>query len=764
MGSTFKQQLRREQFRLKDLSLSLSQQAVSSPVTAAEFGQAYLCIATPSEKSIANLSDQSQLYIDNLKIYLLRILARTPALNYLNDRINYNLTEIFDFLGFDNFEAYRHEKSFVHIKQDLEHVLSLWETGHDPLDHLPPALKGNLGLLAATLALTALEQRVLAFIILTKNESLFETTLDLVGDFITSHHLSRHLSAVLSLPIQEIDRCLSPESNLVRSGLLLIEQEGRGTIESRLNFLTRSFAQQMLMQFQNPFELMRQFVSPVLASKLNHEHYTHIQARVSLIQTYLAQCLASQKVGINVLIYGPPGTGKTQLALLLAQALQVRMMQVSASALDGHAQSPILRLRSQRIAQQLFAGTHTLLLFDECEEVFTPIASERNAYGNKDDTAPQKSWINHMLESNACPTIWIANSVESFDPAYIRRFDISFEMPYPTTEQKMALFKNAFSVPLPRDVIRDIAQHPQTSPALIDQVAKVLRSLPPSELHHPQHHAIELVNDKLVIDRTTPIPHRAAAPMLFEVFEPAYFNCKFDVEILAANLHQHPNARLCVFGPPGTGKTAFAHWLAHHLQRPTLHKKASELMGSFVGETERNIALAFRQATQQKAILHIDEIDSFLVARDAHESLWQVTMVNEFLTQMDGFSQTLIVSTNRFEALDEAALRRFDMSIELGSLTFEQSQQLLERLRIAFKLGPLENQDLKLLSRLQGLTMGDFQQLWRRSHLIRPLHAHDLVLALQNCRAQKKNLGHAPLGFLNPDRAIGAPLDTPVFS
>ena len=108
-------------------------------------------------------------------------------------------------------------------------------------------------------------------------------------------------------------------------------------------------------------------------------------------------------------------------------------------------------------------------------------------------------------------------------------------------------------------------------------------------------------------------------------------------------------------------------------------------MGSFVGETERNIALAFRQATQQKAILHIDEIDSFLVARDAHESLWQVTMVNEFLTQMDGFSQTLIVSTNRFEALDEAALRRFDMSIELGSLTFEQSQQLLERLRIAFK-------------------------------------------------------------------------------
>ena len=94
MGSTFKQQLRREQFRLKDLSLSLSQQAVSSPVTAAEFGQAYLCIAAPSEKSIANLSDQSQLYIDNLKIYLLRILARTPALNYLNDRINYNLTEI----------------------------------------------------------------------------------------------------------------------------------------------------------------------------------------------------------------------------------------------------------------------------------------------------------------------------------------------------------------------------------------------------------------------------------------------------------------------------------------------------------------------------------------------------------------------------------------------------------------------------------------------------------------------------------------------
>lgn len=48
-------------------------------------------------------------------------------------------------------------------------------------------------------------------------------------------------------------------------------------------------------------------------------------------------------------------------------------------------------------------------------------------------------------------------------------------------------------------------------------------------------------------------------------------------------------------------------------------KKASDLLGMYVGETEQNIACAFRQAEVEGTVLVIDETDSFIYSRDTSQ-------------------------------------------------------------------------------------------------------------------------------------------------
>jgi hypothetical protein len=48
-------------------------------------------------------------------------------------------------------------------------------------------------------------------------------------------------------------------------------------------------------------------------------------------------------------------------------------------------------------------------------------------------------------------------------------------------------------------------------------------------------------------------------------------------------------------------------------------------LGAWVGESEKNIAAAFRQAEREGALLLIDEVDSFLRERSGAEPSWEVT-------------------------------------------------------------------------------------------------------------------------------------------
>ena len=76
-----------------------------------------------------------------------------------------------------------------------------------------------------------------------------------------------------------------------------------------------------------------------------------------------------------------------------------------------------------------------------------------------------------------------------------------------------------------------------------------------------------------------------------------------------------PRLNILLWGPPGAGKTEFAKFLAAKSGHKLRVKTGSGLLSKWVGGTEHNIANAFKDAEDDRAILFLDEIDGLVQAR-----------------------------------------------------------------------------------------------------------------------------------------------------
>jgi SpoVK/Ycf46/Vps4 family AAA+-type ATPase len=170
-------------------------------------------------------------------------------------------------------------------------------------------------------------------------------------------------------------------------------------------------------------------------------------------------------------------------------------------------------------------------------------------------------------------------------------------------------------------------------------------------------------------------------------------------------------------------------------------------LSKWLGENEKNIASAFREAANQGAILVIDEVDGFLRDRRGAARSWEVTAVNEMLTQMERFEGIFIASTNLIDDFDQAALRRFDLKVKFDYLRADQAWCLLERQLAELKL-PQAGAVLRgRLNRLATLTPGDFAAMARRQRFLALGSAEAFVAALEKECAMKE-VRPAAMGFI----------------
>ena len=203
----------------------------------------------------------------------------------------------------------------------------------------------------------------------------------------------------------------------------------------------------------------------------------------------------------------------------------------------------------------------------------------------------------------------------------------------------------------------------------------------------------------------------------------------FQVPRIVEALKRRGHGALCFFGPPGTGKSALAEHIAASLGQPLMVRQASDIVSKFVGETEQNMARMFEDATSEEAVLLLDEADSFLRSRRLAERSYEVSEVNEMLQGMERFAGIFICTTNLFDDLDEAALRRFTFKIRFKAL--EPLQR--ERMFVAEALGGealrLTSEQCRRLAALDQLAPGDFAAVSRQVDILGEAFSADEFLA-----------------------------------
>jgi SpoVK/Ycf46/Vps4 family AAA+-type ATPase len=207
-------------------------------------------------------------------------------------------------------------------------------------------------------------------------------------------------------------------------------------------------------------------------------------------------------------------------------------------------------------------------------------------------------------------------------------------------------------------------------------------------------------------------------------------------------------------GPPGTGKTAFAEYVAEALGKELTSRSASGLLDKFVGETEKAIAAMFAEARSEGGVLLLDEADNFLRARGGSQQRWETTQTNELLVQMERFDGVFLCATNLLDLLDPAAMRRFDVKLGFGYLGPEQRWALFGRLLDARGItrprGRKSSNLRQRIGALECLTPGDFAAIARGSDLLDPVaeDASELVARLEQDHSIKPDAAQRRVGFI----------------
>ena len=120
-------------------------------------------------------------------------------------------------------------------------------------------------------------------------------------------------------------------------------------------------------------------------------------------------------------------------------------------------------------------------------------------------------------------------------------------------------------------------------------------------------------------------------------------------------------------GPSGTGKTMAAQGIAHALRTDAFILDLSRVMSKFVGESEKYIDAAVRDAERAGAVLQIDEADALFAKRtetkDSHDRYANL-LVSFLLYRMETFEGVAILTTNFGRTVDQAFLRRLRFIVE----------------------------------------------------------------------------------------------------
>ena len=475
---------------------------------------------------------------------------------------------------------------------------------------------------------------------------------------------------------------------------------------------------EILTIFDNPNcktanQIIHMLIGKSEKSNLTLNDYKYIEKERVKVVNILKSAVEQKKKGVNILLYGHVGTGKTEFAKLIANTAKIPMYAVKTEKENFKEADREYRLVDLYSKQDILSRSNkACILFDEAEDVMNRGFS---CFGNA-----SKGYLNKILEETPVPVIWTTNNIYDVDPAFLRRMSYAIEFEKLSDSVRLNIWnrilkKNKFKVK--KSKIEELNKAYDISPSIISNAVQMTKLTSGDEKDFEGY----IENITKVVYKKKNIKNTKT----FDVknYNISLVNSDLDVDDLEKKIKScgKLNFSICMYGEPGTGKSEYSKYLADKLGIEVIQKRASDLISKWVGETEQNIASAFKEAKDKKAMLIFDEADSFLQNRANAQHSWEVSQVNEMLTWMESHEYPFICTTNLLDTLDEASLRRFTFKIKFDFMNNEQVNLAIKHF---FNI-PNANLNIK------GLTTGDFATVKKKADFLNITDLAELSKMLQ---------------------------------
>ena len=538
------------------------------------------------------------------------------------------------------------------------------------------------------------------------------------------------LPTVLGLSANTVCRRFAVDAPLIRSGLVQVEDDQDISCVGRLH--------RLVSEVDDGVDVRELLLGDTRTSDLEWSDFDHLGQSRDDVENLLRGALDRGARGVNILVHGPPGTGKTEFCRVLARHMGVDLISVGEADERGDEPSRRERLGELRLAQSLLGRDQgAVLLFDEMEDLLLDGAFEMSYGGFREHRrrgGASKVFMNRLLEETPSPTIWTTNIARSINPAILRRMMFALEMRQPPPRIRSRIWSRQLSrhgIDATEEDAAALAREFDATPG-VAAGATAAADLADGDFETVRR-GIRSLSRVLGCERPNAKP-----PLRFD---PALIEADVDVEDLVARLETGGQRRfsLCLQGPPGSGKSAYVRYLADRIGLEVLHKRTSDLLSMWVGESEKNIANAFAEARDDNAFLVFDEADSLLADRRGAHRNWEVSQVNEMLTWMESHPLPFACTTNFGENLDSAALRRFVFKVTLGYL---KPAAAASAFHAFFGLEPPVG-----LGALAVLTPGDFEVVRRKAGVLGQLGDADALTAMLRAECEAKPGGSVAIGF-----------------